>query len=72
VQFISWLCILICAVLFFVLQFLTKARTYELAQGPESRRIQVFGMMCRMDLSVPTISVGTRTDYSVGPWDYPA
>jgi hypothetical protein len=27
---------------------------------------------CRMDLPGPTISVGTRTDYSVGPWDYPA
>jgi hypothetical protein len=26
---------------------------------------------CRMDLSGPTTSVGTRTDYSVGPWDYP-
>jgi hypothetical protein len=25
---------------------------------------------CRMDLPGPTISVGTRTDYSVGPWDY--
>jgi hypothetical protein len=24
-----------------------------------------------MDLPRPTISVGTRTDYSVGPWDYP-
>jgi hypothetical protein len=23
-----------------------------------------------MDLPRPTISVGTRTDYSVGPWDY--
>jgi hypothetical protein len=23
-----------------------------------------------MDLSGPTTSVGTRTDYSVGPWDY--
>jgi hypothetical protein len=23
-----------------------------------------------MDLPGPTISVGTRTDYSVGPWDY--
>jgi hypothetical protein len=29
-------------------------------------------MICRMDLPGPTISVGTRTDYSVGPWDYPA
>jgi hypothetical protein len=27
---------------------------------------------CRMDLSGPTTSVGIRTDYSVGPWDYSA
>jgi hypothetical protein len=27
---------------------------------------------CRMDLPGPTTSVGTWTDYSVGPWDYPA
>jgi hypothetical protein len=27
---------------------------------------------CRMDLPGPTTSVGTRADYSVGPWDYPA
>jgi hypothetical protein len=26
---------------------------------------------CRMDLPGPTTLVGTRTDYSVGPWDYP-
>jgi hypothetical protein len=26
---------------------------------------------CHMDLPGPTTSVGTRTDYSVGPWDYP-
>jgi hypothetical protein len=25
---------------------------------------------CRMDLSGPTTSMGTRTEYSVGPWDY--
>jgi hypothetical protein len=25
-----------------------------------------------MDLSGPTTSVSTRTDYSVVPWDYPA
>jgi hypothetical protein len=25
---------------------------------------------CRMDLPGPTASVGTRTDYSVDPWDY--
>jgi hypothetical protein len=28
--------------------------------------------VCRMDLPGPTTSVGTRTDYSVGPWDDPA
>jgi hypothetical protein len=27
---------------------------------------------CRMDLPGSTTSVGTRTDYSVGPWDYSA
>jgi hypothetical protein len=27
---------------------------------------------CRMDLPGPTTSVGTRTDYSVGPWGYSA
>jgi hypothetical protein len=30
------------------------------------------GWWCRMDLPGPTASVGTRTDYSVGPWDYSA
>jgi hypothetical protein len=24
-----------------------------------------------MDIPRPTTPVGTRTDYSVGPWDYP-
>jgi hypothetical protein len=28
------------------------------------------GSGCRMDLPGPTTSVGTRTYYSVGPWDY--
>jgi hypothetical protein len=28
--------------------------------------------VCRMNLPGPTTSVGTRTDYSMGPWDYPA
>jgi hypothetical protein len=28
--------------------------------------------ICRMELPGPTTSVGTRTDYSVGPWDYSA
>jgi hypothetical protein len=30
------------------------------------------GRACRMDLPGPTTSVGTRTNYLVGPWDYPA
>jgi hypothetical protein len=30
------------------------------------------GRCCRMDLPGPTTSVGTRTDYSMGPWDYSA
>jgi hypothetical protein len=30
------------------------------------------GRDCRMDLRGPTTSVDTRTDYSVGPWDYQA
>jgi hypothetical protein len=29
-----------------------------------------YSRACRMDLPGPTASVGTRTDYSVGPWDY--
>jgi hypothetical protein len=29
------------------------------------------GMTCRMDLPGSTASMGTRTDYLVGPWDYP-
>jgi hypothetical protein len=31
---------------------------------------QLKEQFCRMDLPGPTTSVGTRTDYSVGPWDY--
>jgi hypothetical protein len=38
---------------------------------PFKRRMSEVGR-CRMDLPGPTTSVGTRTDYSVGPWDYPA
>jgi hypothetical protein len=33
---------------------------------------QARGPGCRMDLPGPTASVGIRTDYSVGPWDYSA
>jgi hypothetical protein len=38
----------------------------------ESKRVALLGCWCRMDLPGPTTLVGTRTDYSVGPWDYPA
>jgi hypothetical protein len=31
----------------------------------------ILGTGCRMNLPRPTTPVGTRTDYSVGPWDYP-
>jgi hypothetical protein len=34
--------------------------------------VKVLKPGCRMDLPGPTSSVGTRTDYSVGPWDYSA
>jgi hypothetical protein len=37
----------------------------------DSQEVSVF-CECRMNLPGPTTSVGTRTDYSVGPWDYPA
>jgi hypothetical protein len=36
------------------------------------QRVVERGTVCRMDLPRPTTSVGTWTDYSVGPWDYPA
>jgi hypothetical protein len=32
----------------------------------------LLGSTCRMDLPGPTALVGTRTDYSVSPWDYSA
>jgi hypothetical protein len=43
---------------------------------PSTRSIPVIrslgmGGWCRMDLPGPTALVGTRTDYSVGPLDYP-
>jgi hypothetical protein len=31
----------------------------------------VLFVACRMDLPGPTTSVGTKINYSVGPWDYP-
>jgi hypothetical protein len=52
----------------------------HLLQGPGEKDVEptstvdedlVESGACRMDLPGPTTSVGTRTDYSVGPWDYP-
>jgi hypothetical protein len=40
-----------------------------LSRHPYTSRLVVTS--CRMDLPGPTTLVGTRTDYSVGPWDYP-
>jgi hypothetical protein len=42
-----------------------KARINDINQ-----RTNYLSEICRMDLPGPTTSVGTRTDYSVGPWDY--
>jgi hypothetical protein len=42
-----------------------------LAPAEEHTPTEVATSDCRMDLPGPTISVGTRTDYSVGPWYYP-
>jgi hypothetical protein len=46
-----------------------RPRGRRCTSNPLHRRT---GNLCRMDLPGPTTSVGTRTDYSVGPWDYPA
>jgi hypothetical protein len=51
-------------------------RSREVPETADSRRIVPEQgskrATCRMDLPGPTTSVGTRTNYSVGPWDYPA
>jgi hypothetical protein len=44
----------------------------EYVNGKPLTKMFVDGGACRMDLPGPTTSVGTRTDYSMGPWDYPA
>jgi hypothetical protein len=44
---------------------------YFVPRWEPSRLKLATGRSCRMDLPGPTTSVGTRTDYSVGPWDYP-
>jgi hypothetical protein len=52
---------------------LMRARFATPAASPWRRRV-LYGVgeggACRMDLPGPTTLVGTRTDYSVGPWDY--
>jgi hypothetical protein len=49
----------------------TKEKHREEADG-RRKSSSCLGDGCRMDLPWPTTSVGTRTDYSVGPWDYSA
>jgi hypothetical protein len=40
-------------------------------EGGTSRRLwERRGLHYRTDIPGPTTQVGTRTDYSVGPWDY--
>jgi hypothetical protein len=41
-------------------------------RGPRYNIFAMSSYSCRMDLPGPTTSVGTKTDYSVGPWDYSA
>jgi hypothetical protein len=50
-------------------QALMRLGKLYLFQNPVVRMLHP---TCRMDLPGSTTSVGTRTDYSVGPWDYPA
>jgi hypothetical protein len=50
----------------------TSAPTTGIYSSTASAALGDGGGGCRMDLPGPTTSVGTRTDYSVGPWDYPA
>jgi hypothetical protein len=40
--------------------------------APDGVERKDYGGECRINLPGPTTSVGTRTNYSVGPWDYPA
>jgi hypothetical protein len=47
-------------------------RKHGLKMNPNKCAFGVSAGECRMDLPRPTTSVGARTNYSVGPWDYPA
>jgi hypothetical protein len=44
--------------------------TKNAKNGARMEKIWLKQGSCRMDLPGPTTSVGTRTDYSVGPWGY--
>jgi hypothetical protein len=44
-------------------------RTGHQATAASERQVGERGWWCRMDPG-PTTLVGTKTDYSVGPWDY--
>jgi hypothetical protein len=46
--------------------------SYRPGHNQPGRGFRGGGRSYRMDLPGPTISVGTRTDYSVGPWGYSA
>jgi hypothetical protein len=45
-------------------------RSHSWATAPAGSAPLIPDAGCRMDLPGPTTSVGTRTEYSVGPWDY--
>jgi hypothetical protein len=59
-----------------VVDFIVLDKTYAIPAEIHTLMVTDAGAKakyeCRMDLPGPTTSVGTRTDYSVGPWDYPA
>jgi hypothetical protein len=50
----------------------TVGATIDVGKGEIMFDINGERSSCRMDLPGPTTTVGTRTDYSVGPWDYQA
>jgi hypothetical protein len=52
-------------------QFPGRSRPYLRARVGKKKKNTSEGSGCRMDLPWPTTSVGIRTDYSVGLWDYP-
>jgi hypothetical protein len=53
----------------------TQGRSRTTRQGHQnysktSCSTTMYSRACRMDIPRPTTQVGTRTDYSVGPWNY--